>query len=430
MPLSARYYRASSDYKGDPLTMNMIVDAIYGAEQKIDKPCKTDLLYEIGSLNGSKITFNSPPGSHYPRAWLIVSASQEEDIAKGDIVGSITINGNMEDTNKLVWGGNIAHWSMSNDAKIFSSDDSSDRKIRIFDYYKDKGDGVFHVSQLFLIGVNIPNGLEGPSITLRDESEHVKIAVLGAIWGSAPKPLNTRTSSYCLKDIKQGSIDIYVPEFSDYFKGYGDQGISTNCEEVRFTEMVSGIPFRFWNHFLRTKTNKETTGASMIKLRLMPTNAVQATHLYLVMSMRNFCIAKSETDIGIITIAGREFPLNLGVNVRQARTGPDCLQTYPSDLLYLPPRSGQADQETIVGLPGLPFRAQKIRPNEPPDNKPVELWLDLIKITLPDKMLDGQPIPYGQPIDVAIKVSSSQDSTETAFIAVYAATLVHEDPTP
>jgi len=429
--LNERYYRATDEYRGDKLNMNMIVDTIYGTGEsgKIDQidKCVTDSLYKLGTINSPTIEFNPPSNHKYSRIWLIVSASQEDNrIAKGEPVGTITIGNTV--SIPLVWGKNIAHWSMSDDAKTFSSNDSSGLILRIFDYHKING--AFHVSQLFLIGVDIPENEQTHSVTLRDDSNHVDVAVLGAIWGPALVPSKPSTVAYCVKDIKKELKNVLDPNprFSDYFQGYTDQGISTDCSDVRFAQGAINVPFRFSSYFIRTKTIRESNGKPLINFTLNQPSYMHANYLYLVVSVRNFCIARTK-EVGTITIADTNAGqqpikqislLNLEENVRQARSGlSDCTQLPFPEMLYLPsPSEGE-----IIGLSGLPLRTRQDRPNEPVDNNPSEMWLDLIKIKLPDALAQGQPI------SVLIEPFLSQDNGETAFIAVYAATLVHEDPT-
>lgn len=429
LPLSERYYSADREYEGDPLNMDKIVDVIYGAGKsssiETKDTCSDDNLYQLGLLTDSSVTFTPLSKRKYPQVWLIVSADRQKDIDRDEVVATIRINGTLY--RQISWGHDIANWLLSDDPKHFSINNSQGLIKRIFDYHKiDNGD--FRASQLFLVAVDIEAKDQGSPVELRDISKSVDVAVLGAIWGPVSKNTNaslTASAAHCMNN-KDFSIPPQDNIFGDYFEGFAEQGISIGCGyNTQFLEGELGIPFRFNRTFLATTPGNEASVPSAIKLSL--SNQINATHLYLVISARNFCVTDGKT-VGSITIGGEKekpftYMLRMGGNVREARTGiKNCVQGSPSKLLYLPALSVQEDEDpSIVGLPGVPLRA---RPNAQTDNKSVEVWLDVLKLTLPPEERDKELI------EVAIQTFPAQDTGESAFIAVYAATLVHEEPPP
>lgn len=450
----------SFDNRFDSLEMETLLERLAEHENisAIASPSCSGLV--ITSSNSPDVPKNAPasltfalekpmPMSHI---WIIMSAT--------DTIGQdrleATVRGSFDDGTERQLGGTLKVGTDFGDWTFDSSmDPHGARTINVFatDMYSDSfriwwgyDAKTNRAAQLFAVRRAIPPELrETPlqAITIKKEAQNAGLAVAAVVFmpehmlHASPAP-RLFAQPLCLTTIARApnkwirKVNLFdVIDRDDNSHSYDLDGTCTSA--VTIAEFSPDVRFLFGD-VLETQWLPDrapmTDEHPHIDLSLGTINMdvagtqQPATHLYLLLTARNLCndqvrisddkpIARIELQAGSTVEA---VPLYAGQHIRQGKTGFELCASGIS-VLQLPSLSQQTG--TVETVAGVPLRAS--------DNKPQEVWLDLVKIPLPAAF--QQP---DTPLQIVIKEMLSDPNVHDAehypYLTLYALTLVHEEP--
>lgn len=393
--------------------------------------------------NSGQLVFNNPerssPGGE---VWVLMTASGTAGIRSKQEIGSIQAlwGDNSEAAPRpLILGHNIADWtfrgqpvpgSKEERQTVVDFDGSQSDVIRVWvDQAFDQTENQFgRAAQLLAVhAATIPEDTTLQSLKIRDRVLGPGLDILAVVvtpgdgsW-RAPK-LPARSMPICLaasgasKNWSKRGFNVDVAPERTYNIRLGCAGSQEHspamATETTLPDLAPGVKFYF-NTILATEPSTEGRAAnrdSQVVLNI--TNTISATHVYLLMSARNLCAVKAEAIGQIVIDSHAPTDLIAGQNIRQGRTNVSRARckSGPSSLTILPPQQQSSD---VVAIQGVPLRAQ---PNDRTDDKPAELWFDLIRVRIP---------PDQQQITLTIRNNPNYPMGDQApFFTIYGASLV------
>ena len=446
--------------------LDMIVGNLYAGSINVSAGCqdssrilKTDSTHWNRGIETVKFIIPSGRRAQLAKFWVIMSARDTVTIGPSEQIPVAQILGEFEhdtgSTSKrelrtLLLGQDIADWTFRGTPEgqneqytiAYIRPKAVDTR-RVFIGYErnsDQSRSSLRAAQLFAVGVDLSQesgNLKSISITDLWDEVGLDIFAVVLVPEGFPEPTPqppARQEPICL-DRDGSSPDVDDRIFTDDVQRISSlDPIEIGCDVGSYTIIAEVAPqVHFWfKKILATRREIAPPPIYHPKIILNVDNTIDATHLYLILAVRNLCLPHPTSDglldeqldepfvVGHIIINGEQYDLRAGDNVRQGRTnhtlsGDGC--SGGREVLYIPPPRQQQDYPRIQGQAGIPLRAE---PNARIDYAQAELWLDLIKIALPD---DGR-----EELVITIENSDSQTAAGTEpFITLYAATLVKEE---
>lgn len=398
----------------------------------------------IEALAGSnQLVFNnpepSPPGGD---VWVLMSASDTAGVSSNEEIGEIQAvwsNNVSSAATPLILGRNIADWTfrgqpIPNSKEEYQTvadfDGSPSEVLRVWiDHEFDRtANQIGRAAQLLAVHVaTVPNYTSLQSLNIRDRAQGPGLDILAVVVIPVGAPVIVAEPSIsqpiCLAATgasKNWSMrnfnDDVAPDRTYYITpGCAEGDYTTSSTQTALRDIAPGVEFYFNNILATEPSTHSNAGRRDSQVVLNITNAIRATHVYLLMSARNLCAVKADA-IGQIIVA-EQAPADLiaGNNIRQGRTNISRVgcKSSPISLNMLPPEQQQSSD--VVGIQGVPLRA---RPNDRTDDKRAELWFDLIKVRIP---------PDQAQLTITIRNNPNYLVGDAApFFTIYGASLVRE----
>lgn len=404
-----------------------------------------------------QIVFDTPQSRQSPvqAIWIIMSASntagqKPSNDPIGEILARFSDRGSPERLTLLWLGGNIADWQYRgrpapgvtdelqtvtdvNLQAVSPRDDRQPVRRLLSDYEIDTTERkVGRAAQLLAIRAFATPDRRGDllSVMIRDEPGGPSLDVLAVVLVPAgmeadqPAPdapvMHAKTSQpVCTTRAVSNQGNWSWRAWDAEILPEETYGFQQGCDTATpLPDLDPDVNFYF-DRILATKLDsEEERGDYRSQIELNVTNTIHATHLYLIMSVRNLCVAHGSL-VGHITINGHTGPYNLvaGENIRQGRTNLSQANCKSGDHALLLDAIGQQHgAPDIVTMQGVAVRSKQTAWT---DDKSAELWFDLVKVKLPDE----ERIT----ITIANKVLQTAQADEP-FITLYAAALVREVP--
>jgi hypothetical protein len=393
--------------------------------------------------SSNQLVFNnperSPPGGD---VWVLMSASDTAGVSSNEEIGDIQAvwsNNVSAAATPLILGRNIADWTFRGQPipgsreeyqTVADFDGAASEVLRVWiDHEFDRtANQIGRAAQLLAVHVaTVPSDTSLQSLKIRDRAKGPGLDILAVVVipGGAPviaaepsisQPICLAAAGASKNWSMRNFNDDVAPDRTYYITpGCAEGGGATSSTQTALTDIAPGVEFYFNNILATEPSSHSSAGHRDSQIVLNISNAISATHVYLLMSARNLCAVKADA-IGQIIVA-EQAPVDLiaGNNIRQGRTNISRVGCKSSQisLNMLPPEQQQSSD--VVGIQGVPLRAT---PNDRTDNKLAELWFDLIKVRIP---------PDQAQLTITIRNNPNYLAGDAApFFTIYGASLVRE----
>jgi hypothetical protein len=401
-----------------------------------------DTFFSTGRSELGRITYKltvDQARRPYTRVWFVMAADNTTVIAQaGDPIGSIHVgfDDDISSSIEIVAGETIADWSFRDEGEQLPITRAGPQVHKL---YFDLQGTPLRASQLLATELSIAS-VERPrqirEITIADESPDAALHIVAVLLdpGLDPAPTSpvANFTPVCFAalppsdvavDIERKASEFFLqlssePSYRESIARSREGGLQVGCGSASSLTFPLQIPFYIGNVFEVRSTSVGVSAYTSMQIKFSRTNTAEGTgYLYLLMNVRNICYQSDA--LGTNNVIGQirvndESPIDLivGENIRQGRTNfKQCGTNDDYMLLNAQLRNERAVAFAGMALPALPD------PNET-GGQHAELWLDLLKVKLPQSSEDH--------IDLVVSVRNQLAGAydvENVFITLYAATL-------